>query len=561
MAKLPERSFYDTVISESRIERMPRSMKRSRLVTAVFGASFYASLIVVACGDDKAPGDGPSGNQNSSSGSSSSGSSSSGSSSGSGGAAGSSSSASSGGSSAAAGGATSGSATGSGGEPGITSTGAGGGAGGGNVDEVCANAWTAEAPAPTLECDFDNLEDSGVTLQGEIDEDMTLESGMTYRLSGPTTVLAGNTLTIEPCVKVLGQSPESILAILPGARIEAEGEPNAPIVFTSSQPAGSRLPGDWGGVIVLGNARTNEATESTLPIIEGLVSAQTYGSANDDLNDESSGTLAYVRIEFVGRDLGGDIESNGLTMGGVGSGTTLHHIMVSNSIDDCFEWFGGTVSAHHLIAFNCDDDMFDTDRGFSGTVQYAFGRQFISSSENDSNGFEMDNQAVIDPITPELDEPKTSARWSNVTLCGALLRERRSVEPVNPRDGMVLRRGVGGAITNALVSGFDTAGYSVRDIPQTTIELTYSRFFRNTTLFESGANEAWFTDQEGNSEEAPERGMCDCWADTPMPFPRERVDGGEPFGDDDKADFMGAFEDASPESNWMAGSWVTWADE
>src|SRR4051812_15922160 len=171
----------------------------------------------------------------------------------------------------------------------------------------------------------------------------------------------GAVLSISACTKIVGTDSTAVLAILPGAKIEAVGTQDAPILFTSSQPKGSRAPGDWGGLIILGNARTNLATDVVRPAIEGLVKAELYGSNTDAHNAESSGSLIYVRAECVGRQIGPDNEVNGITFGAVGSGTTVSHVEVSNCTDDCFEWFGGAVNADHLIALNCDDDEFDTD--------------------------------------------------------------------------------------------------------------------------------------------------------------------------------------------------------
>jgi hypothetical protein len=441
----------------------------------------------------------------------------------------------------------------------------------------CAGAWEGTVPEPSVECDLDNLEDSGQTLSGDIDSNRTLVSGKTYKLSGPTRVTPGTTLTIEPCVKVIGQSPSSVLVIMageydgapgsvpgPGAKIEAKGEADAPIVFTSSQPVGSRAPGDWGGLIILGNAihnlapRTNDVV--TRPTIEGLTAVEPYGWDTHEFNEESSGTLSYVRIEYASYEVQAAEETNGLTFGAVGSGTTVNHIMVSNSNDDCFEWFGGTVNATHLIAYNCDDDMFDTDRGYTGRVQFAFGRQIEGTLETDSNGFEMDNGYDVSST------PRTLAEWSNVTLCGT------AEEPVSgttaPRVGMALRSAVGGAISNSLITGFDNGAFFVRDLPvlnRPLITVTHSSAFDNSALYEANnhvESPTWFQDQEGNSIERPE-GMCDCFADPPTPFPLTQVPGGAPgdqFTDPD-ASYQGAFADAAPESNWMLGKWVDWSNE
>jgi hypothetical protein len=416
---------------------------------------------------------------------------------------------------------------------------------GGDAPEPTAGAGGG-GPEP-VECDLDALEDGGkVTASG------TLESGHFYLLEG--IVKVEESLTIEPCVKILGDFDTlGTLVVVPGAQLIAEGEADAPIVFTSASEPGDRLPGDWGGVIILGNGVCNDATDGAPCEIEGLTDGTTYGAtAAEADNEESSGSLRYVRIEYPGVDLDGDgNEINGLTLGGVGSGTTISHVMVANTLDDCFEWFGGAVNADHIIAHNCGDDMFDTDAGFTGSAQFVFGKQGITLT-SDPNGFEWDNDG---------DEfgklPQTTPHFANVTLCGT----GSDVEGSGPENGMVLRRGVGGSITNAIVTGFFTSGLSVRNAPDTDVTLTNSLVFGNADLFDVShdAGADWFTDQDGNSETAP-ADFGDCFGATPAPFPAEAIDGGEPTGHaDETATYIGAFADA--DDNWMTGAWVDWATE
>jgi hypothetical protein len=434
---------------------------------------------------------------------------------------------------------------------------------GGGEDDLfahCNQPWSGEPPPVETECDLDALEDSGVTLTtADISAGMTLESGKTYELSGTTRILPGEKLTIPPCVKIIGQTPESILVAMAGnetvesGQLIAVGEPMAPIIFTSAQEPGNRRPGDWGGVMLLGRAEVNNHIGGERPKAEGIVEGdEPYGWVDDEFNDDSSGSLAYVRIEYASRQINVDSETNGLTFAGVGTGTSAHHVMVSNSADDCFEWFGGKMDAHHLIAFNCDDDMFDTDAGFTGSIQFAFGRMYPTTAETDSNGFEMDNLSTNTDA-----EPRTAARWSNVTLCG---NQEREASPADKRYGMVLRRGVGGSITNTLVTGF-LAAFSKRNA--SIVSLTHVSQFDNLGAYALVANDdsaGWFEAEETNSAEAPDR-LCDCWADPPLPFAASPVAGADPGFGDTGATYRGAFKDASAESNWMTGLWVDWSDE
>ena len=209
-------------------------------------------------------------------------------------------------------------------------------------------------------------ESKDVVLENEITSDMTLKATDNNLLRGFVYVTKGVTLTIEPGTVIKGEkATKGSLIVEPGGKIIAEGTAEKPIVFTSDQAAGSRDYGDWGGLILCGNAPVN-ANE---PQIEGGPRT-VYGGDNPE---DNSGVVKYVRIEFAGYPLEPNKEINGLTCGGVGRGTTLEYIQVAFCGDDSFEWFGGTVNAKHLIAYKGWDDEFDTDYGFQGKLQYLLG--------------------------------------------------------------------------------------------------------------------------------------------------------------------------------------------
>jgi hypothetical protein len=403
-------------------------------------------------------------------------------------------------------------------------TGEGGGAGDGPIDE----------------CDVYNLPDGG-----DLPATGTVTGGMAYDLHGRTEVV--DSLTIEPCTLIRGAAQDDMLIVMPNGQLIANGTANEPIVFTSGENVPA--PGDWGGVIILGNDVCNDAVADTKCEVEGFATnPPQFGNIPDAaVSDESSGSLQYVRIEYSGVDLGLGSEINGLTLAGVGSGTTISHVQIANTLDDCFEWFGGSVNADHLIAWNCGDDMFDTDSGYSGHVQFAFGRQ-LDTLTTDPNGFEMDNdKTVFDKA------PITAPNFSNVTLCGT-----PASTTLDPKVGAVLRRGTAGALTNVLITGFETAAWSTRDIEYTSITLTGATQWSNGAEYDSNLGTTpttWYTDQ-GNSSTAPED-FGDCFADPPAPFPAAAITGVTPTGHaDDTAAYQGAFEDA--DDNWMTGSWVSW---
>ncbi len=224
----------------------------------------------------------------------------------------------------------------------------------------------------------------------------------------------------------------------------AEGTASNPIVFTSNQDAGSRSYGDWGGVIVLGNATVNKVD----PIIEGGPTS-TYGGSDDA---DNSGIMKYVRIEFPGIAFQPDKEINGLTFGGVGSATAIDHVQVSFSGDDSYEWFGGTVNARHLIAFRGWDDDFDTDFGYRGMVQFAVSLRdpAVADAGSGSNSFESDNDGNGSEATPF-----TQALFSNISSFGPLVTPSTSIN-ANYKRAMHLRRNTKLNIYNAIFAGYST---------------------------------------------------------------------------------------------------------
>lgn len=198
------------------------------------------------------------------------------------------------------------------------------------------------------------------------------------------------------------------LIVEKNSRLYAEGTAAEPIVFTSGKAPGQRKPGDWGGIVLLGNAPTNR---STTPIIEGGINAEYGGNVAGD----NSGILKYVRIEFAGIAADPNSEINGLTCGGVGSGTVLENIQVSYGNDDAYEFFGGTVNAKRLIAFATADDDFDFDFGFTGKIQYGISLRdplFVDGGDA-GNGIECDNDGAGTTAGP-----RTRPQLSNFTFLG-----------------------------------------------------------------------------------------------------------------------------------------------
>ncbi len=305
-----------------------------------------------------------------------------------------------------------------------------------------------------------------VPVSGDITANTTWTKNNQYFMTGFVYVKSGATLTIEPGTVIKGDKlSKATLIVTRTGKINAAGTAAEPIVFTSNQTAGSRAPGDWGGIIILGNAPENfKDTTSLSPLTivqkDGVIEGGVDNAAGDGKFGgtnaaDNSGTLTYVRIEYPGVAFQPNNEINGLTLGGVGSGTTLSHIQVSYSGDDSYEWFGGYVNADHLIAFRGTDDDFDTDNGFSGKVQ--FGVSYRDKTMSDiaaggaSNGFESDNDAGGSTNTQV-----TSAVFSNITIIGPREDGTTDLTGQTFKRGAHIRRNSAQSIFNSLFVGFPT---------------------------------------------------------------------------------------------------------
>jgi hypothetical protein len=287
---------------------------------------------------------------------------------------------------------------------------------------------------------------------GHITSSTTWTSNNVYKLDGWVYVDNGVTLTIQPGTVIRGDATnKGALIIERGGKLIANGTATQPIVFTSNKAAGSRSYGDWGGLIICGYATINQPGGTA--IIEGGVGS-VYGGGTSPNNADNSGSLTYVRIEFPGIAFAANNEINGLTLGGVGTGTTLDYIQVSYSGDDSYEWFGGTVNAKHLIAFRGWDDDFDTDNGFVGKVQFAVSLRDPSIADvSGSNSFESDNDA-----TGSSNTPVTRPIFSNVSVFGPLVNPSTIIN-TNYKRAMHIRRNSMCSVYNSLFSGFPVGLY------------------------------------------------------------------------------------------------------
>lgn len=306
-----------------------------------------------------------------------------------------------------------------------------------------------------------NGESKTVVLTGRITQNTTLKKGDDNILSGIVYITNGVTLTVEAGAIVKGDykgSNVAALVITRGAKIDAKGTQDNPIVFTSSSP--DPRPGDWGGIVICGKAAINTSFTGTgggqgiLEVEGGINNADGDGLAgggttSDD--SDNSGTLQYVRIEYAGYAFQPDKELNSLTLAAVGNGTTIDHVQVSYAKDDAFEWFGGTVNCKYLIAYKTQDDDFDTDNGFSGSVQFGLiVRDSLIADISKSESFESDNNAAGTPVMPQ-----TNAVFSNITSVGPLATLNNKGNS-NYLAGVQIRRNSSISIVNSVFLGWPT---------------------------------------------------------------------------------------------------------
>jgi hypothetical protein len=258
--------------------------------------------------------------------------------------------------------------------------------GGGSSSSTTTDPVTDPVTVPDTTSDV-------VTLSGTLTGDMTLDATKVYELDGKVN-FTGGTLTIPAGTTIYGATPASYLAINRGAKIDAVGTKAEPIVFTSKLDYDGQsydnAQGEWGGLVLLGNAYTNLGEQTY------EAGDQPFGSATHDNDGESSGHLEYVVVKHTGFEVEQDKELNGLSLGGVGSGTIIKNVAIVGGADDGIEFWGGTVNVEGLYIYNASDDSLDTDLGYSGTVTNVLAQQFIVDKDTfDSSTMETGNDKIL----------------------------------------------------------------------------------------------------------------------------------------------------------------------
>ncbi|MET4139962.1 hypothetical protein [Pedobacter sp. UYP1] len=306
-------------------------------------------------------------------------------------------------------------------------------------------------------------------ISGNISVSRTLSPGKVYRLNGIVFVTNGAKLTIKSgSILTAGQKVNykidpgraivhpvaGLLVITRDASIDALGRADQPIIFTSPKESSSRLPGDFGGIVILGNSNINK---SSAQVMDGLPRYDadgnylgvdlSYGGTNAT---DNSGKLNYIRIEYAGSKLASDIDGGGLTLAGVGAGTEISHVQVSYSASDAFAFLGGTFNANYLLAIGAEDDDFSFTNGYTGSIQYAIGLKdpatahSIAGGVSDSNGIESENDHSGTNYNP-----KTKPHLSNFTLLGYVSTN------AGIRAGNRWRRNSDLSVTNSIIAGYN----------------------------------------------------------------------------------------------------------
>jgi hypothetical protein len=316
-----------------------------------------------------------------------------------------------------------------------------------------------------------------------------------YRLKGFRKVANGATLTIAPGTRIEGDvgTTGSSLFVLRGARIDANGTAALPIVFTSSQAAGTRQPGDWGGLVVVGNGIINRADPTILEGTGTTAENPVVNYAGGTDNADNSGRLRYVRVEFGGFGPAQDTELNSFTFAAVGSGTTLEYLESLSGLDDAFEWFGGAVDGKYFVSYESGDDHYDMAEGYIGRLQYliAFQSRILQPRPGagnvsaDPQALEIDGCNGTGCVGGQTSTPYTIPLVANFTVIGF---PTGVTVPAGGGRGGVFRRGAGGYYINGLIGRYPTAGLSLRDAASTGARLTAGELdLRNHLVVETPA--------------------------------------------------------------------------
>lgn len=319
-------------------------------------------------------------------------------------------------------------------------------------DETTSNNNTEQPGENPGSSDFTVKENDfkGTISKGTV----TLDGTKTYQLTGSLIIGNGAKLIIPAGTRIIGTGgTSSYIAVAQGGKIEVNGTADKPVVMTGAQ----QTPGNWGGLVICGKAPINKGNTATAEVSE-----LTYGGT--DVND-NSGSIKYLRVEYAGANFNSEKEFNGLSLFGVGKGTTIEYVQLHEGSDDGIEFFGGTVDTKYIVSSHNEDDSFDWTEGWNGINEFWYAKQ---SSTAGNRGVEADNNSNNHVATP-ISNPKIS----NVTLVG---RGNTGDEP----QAFKLRVGTFADLNNIVISnwnvGFDVQHDESINAIGTSLKATNVRF-------------------------------------------------------------------------------------
>jgi hypothetical protein len=342
-----------------------------------------------------------------------------------------------------------------------------------------------------------------VTVTGNITADRTFYADTVYVLNGYVKVRAGATLHIQPGTRIVGDTTVdgSSLWITRGGKIDARGTAAAPIVFTSQRAPGNRKPGDWGGLIFVGNALDNRSAGGGVtsiftegPTGSGQNVAENYGGGTDP--NDNSGYMRYVRVEFAGFAVVIDQELNAYSFYAVGRGSDFQYLQAMSGLDDSFEFFGGSVDTKYTVSYESGDDHYDWTEGHNGRHQFLIALQTYQPTprtgagffSQDPHGFEGDGCESDKPGCPTyLVGPLSEPVWANFTLIGTGPGVFTGAGTLGFKDAnaTVLRRGTGVTMVNGVIARFQGIGLNVRDLATDSLRMRDSLTIANVLFNEN----------------------------------------------------------------------------
>lgn len=330
--------------------------------------------------------------------------------------------------------------------------------------------WTNFKPASA------DYNEANYILNGIIDKDTKLLKRNTYLLTGIVYVTQNATLTIEPGTIIRGDDKTcGTLIITKGAKIIAEGIETDPIVFTSNKEIGTRRPGDWGGIILLGNAPINKLGGISFLDFNLDPKYSFYGGQNPE---DNSGILKYMRIEYAGRKLNSLKELNGLSMAGIGNKTILDYIQISYSNDDSFECYGGNTNLNHLISYRTTDDDFDFTQGVQANINNSIAIRYPYTSDiSGSRCFEIDTYDKVE--NTDFTQKGTNIIAENMTLVNMENNNQGLI-----KESIYIKENSAISLKNSIISGFNTIallGSKIGNNPENLKKIILEKVLINST--------------------------------------------------------------------------------